>query len=128
MKLNLEYGDYVLIHPGNLKWLQSQLESERKIEQDYIFQIRSGLDIRTSEIMDQYKQIGWQLSNKCPESKFWNLIDDITNPPSYAITWGWVEPELVPDFKIVRSPRFRFYDMNMPLIETRKMFIKNSTC
>lgn len=126
MKLNLEYGDYILTHPENLKWLENQLESERKIEQDYIFQIRTGFDIRTSDVIDQYKQIGWKLSDKCPESKFWNLIDDITNPPSYAITWGWVEPDLVPDFRIVRPPRFRFYEPTTPLVTTRRMFIKNS--
>lgn len=127
MKLNLEYGDYILTHPGNLKWLQNQLESERKIEQDYIFQIRTGLDIRTSDIMDQYKQIGWRLSDKCPESKFWNLIDDITNPPSYAITWGWVEPDLVPDFRIVRPSRYRFYTPSLLPLE-RRCTLLNTTC
>ena len=95
----------IYTHPGNVPLLQARFEKPDAIKLgSYIAQIRP-FQILTDPLLPQYK-ITYEETSELPRSRFWSWIDDITKPPSYAITWGWVREVKTPLFYLVSNKRF----------------------
>ncbi len=80
----------IYCHPNNLPLLQTQFE-EKTVQLGSYIAVNRPFQIVTNIHLKEFNEDEhWEITDKCPKSPFWEIVDDIKNPPSYAITWEWV--------------------------------------
>ncbi len=71
-----------------------------------------------SNMVKAQDRIGpWERTNKA-RHRLIEWVDDISNPPSWAVYFGLVERALVDVCYIIEKPRFNFYRNNVDLLPT----------
>lgn len=85
----------IYCHPSAIEQVRKKLEKD--IEEKVMNGIHSpfglnNIKIVTNENIASARQIGWKRTTTLKDSNFYNMVEDLDNPPSWAIHFGLVEP------------------------------------
>lgn len=85
----------IYCHPSVLQKIQEKFTKD--IEKKLFSGIHSpfgtsNIKIVANENLESCKRVGWKRTSKLPDSTYYSMVDDIDNPPSWAIYFGLVEP------------------------------------
>lgn len=105
-------------HPEVLEQLKQKLQE--KIDRDIIYGIHSpfglaGVKITTNSNLDAKRQVGWKRTNVMADDKYCSMVDDLTNPPSWAIYFGLVEPVYEALIYEIDDRRMTFFSPEGPM-------------
>lgn len=99
LNINLDGVTIITTHPDNVDILNKYLDKHEKETSSYIFRPRP-IKIIASPYVKKYtdkdRKINgktvWERGKVLPDCRFITWVDDLENPPSWAIYFGLVKP------------------------------------